>query len=553
MAALSGEQIAQIFYQAGFRGEALNEMVAISKRESSWDPAAHRTSTNDPNGSSGDFGLAQVNYSNAPALIKAGIITTTRDLLDPVKNAQAAFFLSHSGTSFASWGIEAGVGWVAGGNPLTGTNISAARTVVASAASQGLIGQDYSSGGAVPNQSGGGATNNAGSPSLTPTSNNPTGATTSNFDTASLSGVADGATGGTNIAIPTDAKFVSDYNGTVFAVFDVGGAKVAYDIQGGQTDLSGKQITSISQDEWKSEGIVNGGNVAEVADIKQKFGSYNGFFNAVLAQVMGPNNPAANDPTVRAVLVEKASRPDMTDPELTNKLAATDWYQQHTQGQLNWNGLGDAEKTKERQDAAAQMVTAWEQDNGGSIDPSDPRIQNDVENVASGKISIGSWQQNVSKAAALGNDASPYAQGLKTQGINVSNAAGNIRLLLTKWGLQWSEGTIQKWAADIVNKNKSDDDLTQQLKTQAQVLYPWKDPEMDTTSAAAPWTETYQRVMEQPASLTNPDIQKSLTAGQQPWAFEQDLKKSTGWLNTKNARDTLTNSITNVGKMMGFA
>src|SRR3954471_19168517 len=103
MAALSAEQVAQIAAQAGFSGRELVYMVAIAKRESGYDPAAHR-SDSDKSKLLGDRGLFQINSANDQTLIKAGIIKNRSDLLDPVTNAKAAFYLSGGGKNLQPWG-----------------------------------------------------------------------------------------------------------------------------------------------------------------------------------------------------------------------------------------------------------------------------------------------------------------------------------------------------------------------------------------------------------------------------------------------------------------
>ena len=142
MAALSGVQLAQVLAQAGFTGETLVQMVAIATRESGGDPAAKNPNTS-------DRGLLQINGVNVPALVKAGIIKTQDDLFDPVKNAQAAWFLSKQGTNLSPWGYNpAAKSWAQGANPLAGTALNPARTAVNAAQSQGLLGKAFSGTGA---------------------------------------------------------------------------------------------------------------------------------------------------------------------------------------------------------------------------------------------------------------------------------------------------------------------------------------------------------------------------------------------------------------------
>jgi hypothetical protein len=520
--ALAGEQVAQILYQAGFRGEDLIDMVGIGKRESSYNPGAYNG-----NEHTGDhsYGLFQINTLGSQGPLIRSILKSLgrsgdfQDLFDPMVNAQVAFAMyQNSGNKLTPWGGYKGL------SNTFGTDLNAARTVVNNASNQGLLGANWQ-GGTVSN---------------TPNPTTPTG----------------------SFHLPPDAQ-VYNITGTwgIYATFDVGGVKVSYTIPpNGAVDYSDKPPQPISQADWDNQHFVDGGDATELGAIGPTFGSYKGFWDSITAQVMGFNNPAKDDPDVKRVLAEFAARPDMTPAELQNRLQATGWYQNHTQGQLEWNGLPDAEKTKRMGDIGSQMAETWGQFTGQSIDSTDPRIQNWVEKVASGQMGMGAWTEQVVKKAAKDIPNSPFNRQIadelkaeKTPAIDIENTAMRIRNTLDDWGVSWSEGTIQDWARNIVNKDSSDDDLMETLKNQAQVAYAWKPRDMSTKDAAAPWLETMTRVMETPANLVDPQVQKALTAGQPVWEFEQDLKKSDAWLNTKNAREQLTTLAGSVGKMMGFA
>ena len=135
---LEREEVAQLLYEAGFRGEDLVAMVAIAGRESGYQPTAHRTNR-DPSMMVGDFGLFQINYINdTPALRQAIGMTDRAQLLDPEMNARAAFYLYERG-GLQPWTAAEG-GWTAGGDPLFGTDVDAARASVERAAESGLLG-----------------------------------------------------------------------------------------------------------------------------------------------------------------------------------------------------------------------------------------------------------------------------------------------------------------------------------------------------------------------------------------------------------------------------
>lgn len=538
MAALSGEQIAQLAYSAGFRGEALVQFVSIAKRESGWDPTAHRT--DNPGGVTGDFGLWQINYVNLPALRGAGIVNNAMDLLDPVKNAAAAFYLSKQGTNLAPWSVVPGKGWQAGGNPLAGVNLTAGRQAVQNAQAQGLLGQTVD-----PSAYAGGAASGG------------TGATSPSGGSVDASALGP-------YQLPSDMHIVAVPSvGAVWAVYDApGGVHIAYAVHGTQAQYDQSKVTSLSIPDFQALHTVDAGSANEIATTARDFGSFGAQWNSVVDGIMGKFNPARNDPGVQGVLAEFASRPDMSPAELTNKLQATDWYRTHTQSELEWNSLGPAEQQKRKDETETQMADAWWQFAGVRVDATDPRIANYIDQVASGQMGIGAFAEKVVKAQASADPTSPYSRQTADEakqklqpGVDIENTAQNVKDLATKWGVRWGEDAYQDWGRKITTNEASEADVLNALKQQAQVMYPWKDPNMDTATAAAPWIDTYSRVMERPGDLFNPQIQKALQTqnGTPTWQFEQDLKNTSDWLTTKNARSDMYGAVAETGRRMGFA
>lgn len=132
-ATLSGPQIAADFYNAGFRGSALTDMVAISGRESGWNPTAfnfHAKSTGDVS-----LGLTQINVKGSMiSRLKDYGLSDPRQLLDPNNAAHASFVLSSGGTNLSPWGGYKGL------SDTYGTNMTSAQQAVDTARTQGMIG-----------------------------------------------------------------------------------------------------------------------------------------------------------------------------------------------------------------------------------------------------------------------------------------------------------------------------------------------------------------------------------------------------------------------------
>lgn len=359
----------------------------------------------------------------------------------------------------------------------------------------------------------------------------------------------------TPFTLPSDAVLYN--NGlAVFAVFDVGGVKVAYVINwwDGSVTFDQSRVQTVSADTFAAIAAIDAGNAEELRGMTAQYPTYRQFFDAILAQVPDLGQEARNDPGVRAVLATFAGRPDMTMAELSNLLHQTEWYQSRTAGQLEWDSLSEEERRKRSDGMASQMQDAWFQYAGEAVDVTDPRIANYLEDLASGKNSLASWVQSVVKSAATGNPQSPWSQQVAdTQlgpGISIENTAQRLRDLAKRWGLDWSMGTIQDWANQIFAKQASEADVLQTMKDQAAILYPWKPPEMETGTAAQPWVDIYSRLMETSADLFTPKVKQAL--GTQTWQFEQELKKSPDWLKTKNARSEMTGVIAEAGRRLGF-
>lgn len=128
--AMKGEEVAKLLWNVGFRGQDLINMVAIAGRESSYRPRAHRTD-NPGQQRTGDFGLFQMNYTNFPALINAGIMSQPTDMFDPVKNVAAAKWLFDR-SGYHGWRVGNN-GWDSTGHHLNKTDVPQATAYVKNA------------------------------------------------------------------------------------------------------------------------------------------------------------------------------------------------------------------------------------------------------------------------------------------------------------------------------------------------------------------------------------------------------------------------------------
>lgn len=101
--AMSAVDVAKVYAQAGFTGDALVQMVAIARGESGWSPGA-QGDTSITTGTWGpSIGLSQIRSLNAQR--GTGGWRDPERLSDPLFNARAAFAISNGGTNFQPWTV----------------------------------------------------------------------------------------------------------------------------------------------------------------------------------------------------------------------------------------------------------------------------------------------------------------------------------------------------------------------------------------------------------------------------------------------------------------
>jgi hypothetical protein len=101
---LTDTELVDLLSLVGFKGNSLKTAWAVAMRES----RGHPTSRNN-NASTGDnsYGLFQINMIGDLGAVRREKfnIEKNSDLLDPVLNAQAAFYMTARGTDWGSWGL----------------------------------------------------------------------------------------------------------------------------------------------------------------------------------------------------------------------------------------------------------------------------------------------------------------------------------------------------------------------------------------------------------------------------------------------------------------
>lgn len=101
---LSSTELADLLELVGFKGKSLKLAWAVVMRESRGHPTSHNTSKYTGDNSYGLFQINMLGSMGNDRREKFGI-KANAELLDPVTNAQAAFYMTNHGKDFGSWGL----------------------------------------------------------------------------------------------------------------------------------------------------------------------------------------------------------------------------------------------------------------------------------------------------------------------------------------------------------------------------------------------------------------------------------------------------------------
>ena len=131
------------------------------------------------------------------------------------------------------------------------------------------------------------------------------------------------------------------------------------------------------------------------------------------------------------------------------------------------------------------------------------------------------------------------------------------------YGVPISHDRAQQLALSIITGGQQDpghtgitteDAAVESFKQQMKQVYPWANSAMTMEDQSQPWRQSYSQVLEKPdPGLTNPLIQQALQENMPVYQFQTMLRQQPDWLKTQNAEQSLSQTIGQVGKIMGFA
>jgi hypothetical protein len=99
---LTDWQLKDLLSAVGFKGKDLTEAWAVAKKETHGNPLAHNGNSNTGDDSFGLFQINMLRDLGPDRRAKFGL-NFNADLLNPVLNAQVAYYMSNGGKNWSSW------------------------------------------------------------------------------------------------------------------------------------------------------------------------------------------------------------------------------------------------------------------------------------------------------------------------------------------------------------------------------------------------------------------------------------------------------------------
>lgn len=303
--------------------------------------------------------------------------------------------------------------------------------------------------------------------------------------------------------------------------------------------------------------------------VNEGFESWSELIEEFMGNYYSAHDPARTDPEVMAIFTEVFVTGIWADPNvdlaayIESQLRGTEYYQALTAVTAEYNSLTLAEQRARVEQQAAIVAEEFWNLTGNRLSISDEQVVDMATAVASGARTLSAVYQEI-RDIALQDPESPLSRSIRTEEINqgafgnsTENTAQQYRNEAAEWGVQLDDSTVNQWAEDVLMGTVSDADWQEYVKDVAETLYPWKNREMKTTTAAQPYLSAYSNLMEVSGDL-NTNVIRNFLQGSEPGTkpslqeFEMSLRQLPEWKQTSNAKQAYDRVAGSIGRTMGF-
>tara|TARA_R100001082_G_scaffold99658_2_gene68479 strand:- start:5807 stop:7603 length:1797 start_codon:yes stop_codon:yes gene_type:complete len=378
-------------------------------------------------------------------------------------------------------------------------------------------------------------------------------------------------------------------NGKKFLVYDMvkgRNVKIAFQHTGSQA-VQAENITSAAWNAMSAD-YVQGGTTEQGLFINDSINNGTRSFDDITEGLLFAaglyGTDALESDEVMAVIAEFIGRPDMSDDELTGRLQETDWWDQTTASQREWNDLSTADQIKAIKDNAQVISGLWTAYTGEEMDwmgfDTDGDGTVSVDEIEAGNSELGEWARKLStgevsqqtivlewiRPAALEIDNSPAnriiieeEQAQNERGYTTSENKKLVADLWERYGLDISDADASGYADQLYMQEKSLADFEETAKGLSDVRWAGKPEGVDFETWSKPYATTYSNLLEvgEP-TFRDENFTRFLDdgvgaeGGMNMYDFKKSLRQDARWANTQNAKAAASQTLGLVGRTMGF-
>jgi len=347
---------------------------------------------------------------------------------------------------------------------------------------------------------------------------------------------------------------------------------------------------SMSASAWNdfSSGFVTGGSTSSgiFTDTELNTGtrSWDDIVEGLLMAAGIYGTDALESAEVMQVIAEFIARPDMSDAELTGRLQQTDWWDQTTAAEREWNDLSTADQIKTIKENAQTIVGLWtaytgeqmdwmsfDADGDGTVSTDELETSNNELAEWARKLSTGEVNQQTIvlewiRPAALEIPDSPAnrivieeEQAQNERSYQTGLNKNEVQELWERYGIDVSDADASRYADQMYMQETSIVDLEETAKGLSNVRWAGKPEDVDFDTWASPYKTAYSSLLEtSEPTFRDESFSRFLDdglgseGGFNMYEFKKALRQDARWANTQNAKDMYAQSMGSIGRMMGF-
>ena len=322
---------------------------------------------------------------------------------------------------------------------------------------------------------------------------------------------------------------------------------------------------SMSSDDFdeKFPNMVNGGRAYALDDYD--YDDWETWFTETILEFTGYNRVALDDPEVMSTLVE-ALITGMTTEELQAKLSQTDWAKTSNEQNQKWDLADDVDRDAYIADNIGRLSQAYRSAWGIVPGEEDEELARLSKAVSKGEMSYGQAVIEVQNAAGEHAETPEATRNreLNRRGVEIEKMGNDLYDQGMTWGIKLSDRQKSKWATGIndLNTELTEADFEEYMKGMAEVSFGSRElgssnrgRDMTVEDWSQPYRSSWSELLETSDDLDlvfDQRFMKHMTDGKSVAEFRDVVRESDDWKGTDNARKSVSDTVGQLGNMMGY-